>query len=96
MGTSSTIAKARLSSGMGNRPMRILGIKAGEFECPLRQTEIESGLLCAGAGAPVSGRISQVRDKREWQGWQEYRPAPDDFNRPFIFSLIQFYHEPHI
>ena len=35
-----------------------------------------------------------ARDKREWQGWQEYRPARDDFNRPFIFSLIQFYHEP--
>jgi hypothetical protein len=37
-----------------------------------------------------------VRDKREWQGWQEYRPARDDFNRPFIFSLIRFYHEPDI
>jgi hypothetical protein len=37
-----------------------------------------------------------VRDKREWQGWQEYRPARDDFNRPLIFSLIQFYHEPDI
>ena len=34
-----------------------------------------------------------ARNKREWQGWQEYRPARDDFNRPFIFSLIQFYHE---
>jgi hypothetical protein len=34
-----------------------------------------------------------VRDKREWQGWQEYRPERNDFNRPFIFSLIQFYHE---
>lgn len=34
-----------------------------------------------------------VRDRREWQGWQEYRPARDDFNRPHIFSLIQFYHE---
>jgi hypothetical protein len=37
-----------------------------------------------------------ARDKREWQGWQEYRPARDDFNRPFIFSLMQFYHEPDI
>jgi hypothetical protein len=37
-----------------------------------------------------------VRDKREWQGWQEYRPARDDFNRPFIFSLIQFFHESDI
>ena len=37
-----------------------------------------------------------TRDKREWQGWQEYRPAKDDFNRPLIFSLIQFYHETDI
>jgi hypothetical protein len=37
-----------------------------------------------------------VRDKQEWQGWQEYRPARDDFNRPLIFSLVQFYHEPDI
>src|SRR5882672_7068808 len=35
-----------------------------------------------------------VRDSREWQGWHEYRPARDDFNRTFIFSLMQFYHEP--
>src|SRR5579884_2209681 len=34
-----------------------------------------------------------VRDKSEWQGWQEYRPARNDFNRPLIFSLVQFYHE---
>ena len=34
-----------------------------------------------------------VRDKAEWQGWQEYRPGRNDFNRPFIFSVIQFYHE---
>ena len=26
--------------------------------------------------------------------WQEYRPARDDFNRPLIFAVIQFYHEP--
>jgi hypothetical protein len=37
-----------------------------------------------------------ARDKQEWQGWQEYRPASDQFNRPFIFSLIQFYHETDI
>ncbi|WP_028163794.1 hypothetical protein [Bradyrhizobium elkanii] len=35
-----------------------------------------------------------ARDRGEWQGWQEYRPARDEFNRPKIFSLIQFYHEP--
>src|SRR5437867_2600184 len=34
-----------------------------------------------------------VRDRTEWQGWQEYRPSRNDFNRPFIFSLAQFYHE---
>lgn len=37
-----------------------------------------------------------VRDQREWQGWQEHRPTRDDFNRPFILSLAQFYHEPDI
>jgi hypothetical protein len=37
-----------------------------------------------------------VRDKGEWQGWQEYRPSRNDFNRPYIFSLIQFYHETDI
>lgn len=34
-----------------------------------------------------------ARSHREWQAWQEYRPGRDDFNRPLIFSLIQFYHE---
>ena len=33
------------------------------------------------------------RDLLEWQTWQEYRPRRDEFNRPFIFSLAQFYHE---
>lgn len=37
-----------------------------------------------------------VRDKSEWLRWQEYWPGRDDFNRPLIFSLIQFYHEPDI
>jgi hypothetical protein len=36
-----------------------------------------------------------VRDSMEWQTWQEYRPVRNDFNRPFIFSLAQFYHEPN-
>lgn len=35
-----------------------------------------------------------ARSKLEWQGWQEYRPKRDEFNRPLIFSLVQFYHEP--
>jgi hypothetical protein len=37
-----------------------------------------------------------VRDRSEWQGWQEYRPGRNDFNRPYVFSLMQFYHEPDI
>lgn len=35
-----------------------------------------------------------ARDRQEWLGWQEYWPGRNDFNRPLIFSLIQFYHEP--
>ena len=35
-----------------------------------------------------------TKDRHEWQGWQEYRPARNDFNRPLIFSLARFYHEP--
>ena len=31
-----------------------------------------------------------ARDWDEWQGWREYRPARNDFNRPYIFALIQF------
>ena len=34
-----------------------------------------------------------ARDAEEWQGWQEYRPGRDDFNRSLIFALMQFYHE---
>jgi hypothetical protein len=37
-----------------------------------------------------------ARDKNSWQRWQEYRPAQNAFNRPFIFALAQFYHEPDI
>lgn len=36
-----------------------------------------------------------VRNKTEWLGWQEYRsPKKNDFNRPKILSLAEFYHEP--
>ncbi|PDT46674.1 hypothetical protein CO661_17380 [Sinorhizobium fredii] len=35
-----------------------------------------------------------ARDRKEWQGWQEYWPGRDDFNLPFVFSIMQFYHEP--
>lgn len=34
-----------------------------------------------------------VRNRDEWQGWQEYRLARNDFNRPLIFSIMRFYHE---
>jgi hypothetical protein len=35
-----------------------------------------------------------TKDRQEWQGWQEYRPGRDEFNRPLIFALASFYHEP--
>ncbi len=35
-----------------------------------------------------------TKDRREWQRWQEYRPTRNEFNRPMIFSLASFYHEP--
>lgn len=37
-----------------------------------------------------------VRDRAEWQGWQEYRPKRNEFNRPHIYALVKFYHEPDI
>ena len=36
-----------------------------------------------------------VYDPCEWKGWQQYRPARDEFNRPYIFSLMDFHHEPN-
>ena len=35
-----------------------------------------------------------IRNRNEWLEWQEYRPKNNDFNRPRIFSLVSFYHEP--
>ncbi len=35
-----------------------------------------------------------ARSREEWQGWQEYRPERDEFNRCFIFSLARIYREP--
>ena len=35
-----------------------------------------------------------IRSDEEWQGWQEYFPGRNDFNRPLIFALARFYHEP--
>lgn len=37
-----------------------------------------------------------LRSRREWQKWHEYRPEMNAFNRPFIFTVIQFYHETDI
>ena len=34
-----------------------------------------------------------VNDRSKWQGWQEYRPDKNEFSRPYIFSLMDFYHE---
>jgi hypothetical protein len=34
-----------------------------------------------------------VRDRQEWQSWSEYKKAKNDFNRPFIFTLMSFYPE---
>ncbi|WP_129139587.1 GIY-YIG nuclease family protein [Modicisalibacter coralii] len=34
-----------------------------------------------------------VSDRERWKGWNEYRGHRDDFNKKFIFSLIQFYPE---
>lgn len=34
-----------------------------------------------------------VRSVDEWRGWQEHRPKRNEFNRPRIFALMQFYHE---
>lgn len=37
-----------------------------------------------------------ARNRDDYQSWQEYRPRYDEFNRPYIFSLAQFYHETDI
>ena len=34
-----------------------------------------------------------VSDRSRWVGWQRYRPKRNEFNRPYIFSLMDFYHE---
>lgn len=37
-----------------------------------------------------------VSDKEIWKGWNSWRGEKDDFNRRFIFSLMDFYHEPDV
>jgi len=34
-----------------------------------------------------------ISDKERWKGWNEWRGEKDEFNRQYIFSLIDFYHE---
>lgn len=36
-----------------------------------------------------------LNDREKWIGWNQWRGGKNDFNRKFIFSLIQFYHEPN-
>lgn len=35
-----------------------------------------------------------VRSREEWKQWNAWRGRKDDFNREYVFSLIDFYHEP--
>lgn len=37
-----------------------------------------------------------VRSREEGQSWQEFRPKSNQFNRPYIFSVIDFYREPDV
>jgi hypothetical protein len=37
-----------------------------------------------------------VRDKDEWDMWNSWRSGKDEFNRDYIFSLIDFYPEPGV
>jgi len=34
-----------------------------------------------------------VNDREVWHGWNRYKPAKNDFNRKYIFSMVRFYHE---
>ncbi len=34
------------------------------------------------------------RSREEWRGWQEFWPGKNDFNRPRILALAQYYPEP--
>ena len=47
-------------------------------------------------GRKVNPLDDWVEDRAKWIGWQESRPERDQFNRPCIFSLMQFYHEEDI
>lgn len=36
-----------------------------------------------------------VLDFNNWKAWNEWKGIRDDFNRQYIFSLIDYYHEPN-
>ena len=36
-----------------------------------------------------------VRSKEEWEYWNSWRSKKDDFNRQYIFALMDYYHEPN-
>lgn len=36
-----------------------------------------------------------LADWNKWLGWNQWRGKKNDFSRDYIFSLIQFYHEPN-
>jgi len=37
-----------------------------------------------------------ARNREEWHGWNSYKGKKDEFNRQYIFSLMNFYHEQNI
>jgi len=37
-----------------------------------------------------------VSNREQWKRWNMWRGEKDEFNRKYIFSLIEFYHEPNI
>ena len=37
-----------------------------------------------------------IRDRKEWDLWNSWRSGKNEFNRPYIFSLIDFYPESDI
>jgi len=48
---------------------------------------------CNGENQPLD---VYVRDRDEWVGWNTWGDSRDVYNRPYIFSLIDFYHETNV
>ena len=36
-----------------------------------------------------------VLDFDIWKGWNEWKGVKNEFNRKYIFSMIDYYHEPY-